>query len=249
MKPGAVKQILVGFAVRAFVAAAISLFVWWLLTTPFKSVPLPGAVVIATVRVLNFPVALAGELLYPIRGFDLVFENGSSWCDFCPPGQMLWMQLRLAIPVYIVLFYVPALTRGIARRNPRFLMRGLIGLLIYSTFALTFPRLSSGLDPRGNLRFAAAGFVILTVAAAFAWSHLSSRLKLAGVLGVMFVGAYALGFTPTLIAATVDEAVAQYTSRLALLFIGVGGTLSLVWATEKLLDSLRGLRREPATSH
>jgi hypothetical protein len=71
------KRLLIGFAVRIAIAAAISLFVWWLFTTPYDRLPLPRGAISVIVRVLDFPVAVAGELLYPIRGMELVFVDRS----------------------------------------------------------------------------------------------------------------------------------------------------------------------------
>src|SRR6266852_1220902 len=104
----AMRRIAIGFIVRLVVSTVISLTGWWLFSTPFDRLPLPRAAIWPIVRVLDFPVALAAELL-PIRGMELIFHDPASWCDFCTNGELLRMQMRIAIPVYLLLLYVPTL--------------------------------------------------------------------------------------------------------------------------------------------
>jgi hypothetical protein len=171
------------------IATAISLAVWWLSTTPFDRLPLPRPAVITLVRFLDFPVALAGELLYPIRGMELVFDDHGSWCDFCPTGEMFRQQIRLAVPVYLVLLYLPTLLRSVLRRDSRLFSRILIGLIVYAAFTTAFFLFIGGRVGRTDLRIAAMWLLILSAAAAFAWSKLSARLKIAGVTVVLLLGA------------------------------------------------------------
>jgi len=79
------RRFIIGFALRLIVATLISLSIWWLFTTPFDRIPLPRAAVAMIIRVIDFPGALAGEVL-PIRGIELVFDDHDTWCDFCPLG-------------------------------------------------------------------------------------------------------------------------------------------------------------------
>jgi hypothetical protein len=63
----------IGFIPRPVTATIISLAVWWLFTTPFSRLPLPRAAASVLVRVINLPVALAGEVLDPFWGVQIVF--------------------------------------------------------------------------------------------------------------------------------------------------------------------------------
>jgi hypothetical protein len=227
------RRIAIGLALRLIGATVVSLIVWWLFTTPFDRIPLPrSAAIFAIVRILNFPVALAGELLYPIRGLELLFRDYDTWCDFCSTGEMFRQQMRLAVPVYVTLFYIPTVLRSIARRNARLFKRVVIGLLVYATFtAACFLMTSAG--GRGAVRLAAIWFLILAAAAAFAWSPMDRRSKIGALAAVVLVGAWVFPFM------MLDAAYLNYVSYLFFLTIGVSGTLSLTWAIEKGLDSIR----------
>ena len=229
------RKLAIGFAVRLIASIVISLTVWWLFTTPFDRIPLPRSVVTVLVRVLDFPVALAGEVL-PIRGMELVFDDHDTWCDFCQPVEMVRLQLRLAIPVYLVLLYVPALLRPPARRRPRLFKRIVIGLSIYAILTTAYFLITPDSDRRGDLRIAAMWLVILAAAAAVAWSNLAERMKAIGISAVLLVGAWAFGFMMTFIAPKIDEVRPYYVWYLVQLIFGVCGTLWLTWAIEKGVD-------------
>ncbi len=94
------RRISLGLVLRLIIATALSFIVWWLAVTPFDRLFRPRVITIGIVRILNFPVALAGELLYPIRGMQVVFREDDTWCDFCSLSEMFRQQVRLAIPVY-----------------------------------------------------------------------------------------------------------------------------------------------------
>jgi hypothetical protein len=104
------KRIAIGFTVRLVVATLISALIVWLFTTPFDRVPIPRDLHIAAGRVLNFPVAVAGRLT-SYRGFDVWPESGSSWCCFCSWEYYVWSQMRVSIPTYLLLLYLPAAMR------------------------------------------------------------------------------------------------------------------------------------------
>jgi len=230
------RRIFIRFTLRFLVATVISLLVWWLSTTPFDRLPLPRTVIITTVRLLNFPVALAGELFYPIRGIQLLFEDYSTWCDFCPVGEMFRQQMRIAIPTYLVLLYIPAAMRSIVRRDARLLKRIVIGLLIYTAFTTAYFLVTGGGDRRGDVRIAAMWFLILSATAAFAWSKIEPRWKFAAVVAVLLVGAWAFPFMMAFIAPKMDEVRPYFVSYLVLLIFGVGGTLWLTWGVENAIE-------------
>lgn len=56
------KRVVIGFGLRLVGATIISVIIVWLSITPFDRVPIPRGLHIATARVLNFPVAVAGRL-------------------------------------------------------------------------------------------------------------------------------------------------------------------------------------------
>jgi hypothetical protein len=122
---------------------------------------------------------------------ELVFDDHEPWCDFCPVSEMFWQQIRLAIPVYLVLLYLPTLFRSIRRGEPRVFHRVLIGLMVYAVFTSAFFLLSGSHHGRADLRIAAMWLLILSVAEAAAWSKLAPRMKAAAVGAVLLVGAWA----------------------------------------------------------
>jgi hypothetical protein len=160
------RRISLGLVLRLIIATALSFIVWWLAVTPFDRLFRPRVITIGIVRILNFPVALAGELLYPIRGIQVVFRDDDTWCDFCSLSEMFRQQVRLAIPVYLFLFYVPAALRSIARKDARLFKRIVVGLLIYTAFATAYFLMTADGNRRGDVRVAAMCFLILAVAVA-----------------------------------------------------------------------------------
>jgi len=57
-----------------------------------------------------------------------VFSHRGEWCDFCSAQQVLWSHVRFAVPVYVVLFYLPMLlswligklrAKGTTKMGPR----------------------------------------------------------------------------------------------------------------------------------
>jgi len=211
------RRFIIGFALRLIIATLISLSVWWLFTTPFDRIPLPRAVVVMIIRVIDFPVALAGEVL-PIRGIELVFDDHDTWCDFCPLGEVFRQQMRLAIPVYVLLLYVPSVIGSIARRNPRLLKPMVIVTSIYVIAVVTYFVSTSTWDRRSEVRVAAICLVTLAAAAAVAWSNLSARMRTIGIAAVLVAGAWAFSLLMN-----------DFVSDLVLLIAGVGGTLALTW--------------------
>jgi hypothetical protein len=242
------RRISIGLVLRLIIATLISLLVWWLSTTPFDRLPLPRPAILVIVRILDFPVALAGELLYPIRGMELVFRDYDTWCDFCSIGEMFWQQMRIAIPTYLILLDIPILLRAVARRDTRLFKRIVIGLLIYTMFTAAFLVMGNG-DRRGDVRIAVLCLLILSAAAGVAWSNLTERLKGAGISFVLLIGAWSFVFMRTFIAPKMDEVRPYFVSYLLLLIAGVGGTLLLTWAIESGIDWWRRGRSNRAESH
>jgi hypothetical protein len=113
------KRFVIGFAARLVVATLISAFIVSLYIAAFDRVPIPRDLHIAAVRVLNFPVAVAGGLT-PYRGFEVWPNARQTLCCFCSPEQMILAQMRVSILTYLLLLYVPAAMRlGVRRLRDR----------------------------------------------------------------------------------------------------------------------------------
>jgi len=232
-----------GFALRLAGATALSLLVWWLAVTPFDRLPPPlsrSSFLFIAIRILNFPVAVAGELFYPIRGVQVLFDGYSTWCDFCPPDELFRHQMRIAIPTYLVLFYLPSLTRSIARRDARLFRRIVIGLLVYALFTTAFFLIIADSIGRSAFRAAALCLLILSAAAAFAWSKIGPRWKLTAIVAVLLAGASIFSF----IASDSGGTRPFFVSYLMLLIFGVSATLGMTWAIERLAIYASNPRRE-----
>ena len=118
----------IGFLHRLAYATLCGLATWTILATEASRVingrPAPGApqILIPIAMVLDYPIALVSRLRIPyFAGIDLFFGDGVG--EFMPSGEVLSWHLRVAIPTYILLFYVPnvceALGRGVRARWKR----------------------------------------------------------------------------------------------------------------------------------
>jgi len=212
------------FILRLVLATGISLEVWFLYVTPLDRVALARDAIAAVVQLLNFPVAVAGEFFYPLRGILLVFDDGGTWCEFCGYGEMMRRQLQLAIPVYLFLMYLPALIRRIAR-DRRLVRRIVIGLAIYACYAAIFFAINSG---GSDFRVAAKWFLILAAAASIAWSNAGMRWKIGGVIAVILDGAWMSAELDTFLTPKVDDVLAFYPLHL---MWAIAGVVTLLWLT------------------
>jgi hypothetical protein len=100
---------LLGLSHRLAYAIAVALTGFFLIVMPI------GLRIEFLVRLLDLPVAAAG-LLLPLewRGIDLWFQP-QEW-GYVDPLQGLLRHLRVAIPAYVVLFYVPNVLSAVYRR-------------------------------------------------------------------------------------------------------------------------------------
>lgn len=110
-----VRRSLVGFVHRVVYATLFALLAWHACTWPFDS-RVQRRVATAVCYTLDFPTAIIGHVTSPYRGIDVFFDRGGEWCDFCPAQQVLWNHVRFAVPVYVVLFYVPTLVLWMVRK-------------------------------------------------------------------------------------------------------------------------------------
>ncbi len=108
------QQIILGFVVRCAAAAFIALIGWWSCVTARVAETVRPVVC----RLLDWPIATVG-LLFPKwwAGIDAFY--GRNLCDFCTPGERLTRHLELAIPVYVLLLYVPTFIRWIVEKRRR----------------------------------------------------------------------------------------------------------------------------------
>lgn len=85
---------------------------------PFDQIPLPLAVHEPLLKVLDLPVAAVNTLLpWQWKGIDVWSskrqpEHESVW-------RTLLVHLRVAVPVYVLLFYVPNVIAALVRRRKR----------------------------------------------------------------------------------------------------------------------------------
>jgi hypothetical protein len=92
-------------------AAFLALLTWFSCAAPLGTHPHTQGLIC---KVLDWPVATVGQLFPRWYGVD-VFYGGRS-CDFCKPIDFVWSHTRLAVPVYVVLFYLPNFVVWIVRR-------------------------------------------------------------------------------------------------------------------------------------
>ncbi|HJW96075.1 MAG TPA: hypothetical protein VJ901_20875 [Thermoanaerobaculia bacterium] len=178
-----------GFIARLAIAIGISYGVWWLFVTPLPRMPLTLSQLELVLRVISFPVAVTGEMFYPLHGVVLVLSMGSEWHDFYTFREHFQAHMLLATATYLFVLYVPQMLHRL-RGNRRLVRRIVIGFLTYAGFAAIFCALSSA-DAATNLVIVAKGFLILACAATIAWSNASMRWKIGGVLAVMLTGVWA----------------------------------------------------------
>jgi hypothetical protein len=107
---------LLGFIHRVAYAALVSFVVWFLWTARFDTLPLGRDLQLRIVSVLDFPVAMVSEQM-PLDGWRSIDPFSRDQMGHNEPNEkvLLW-HLRLAMPVYVVLFYLPNLVLWIVRR-------------------------------------------------------------------------------------------------------------------------------------
>jgi hypothetical protein len=222
-----VKRAAIGFIARLLGAAAISAIIAWGFQLRFDEIPLPRNVYIRLLQVLNFPVALAGQLVPSIRGFDILYYDGQ-WCDFCSLQYTVGRQLMLAIPVYTALLYLPKVLKPIRRsRDPRFVKTVILTLTCATEIAVYFA-IRGAADGASAVRLCALCCLIVAAAAACAWSSLRKPLKVAALAVVIVAGGWVSATVALGLNVRVDNAWVWFAGHLALVALEVTGAL---WIT------------------
>jgi hypothetical protein len=222
-----VKRAAIGFVVRLLGAAAFSAIIAWGFFLRFDEIPLPRNIYSRLIQVLNFPVALAGQLVPSIRGFDLLYYDGQ-WCDFCSLQYMVCRQLLLAIPVYTALLYLPKVLTPIRRsRDPLFVKTVILTLTCASEIAAYFA-IRGGADGATAVRLCTLCCLIVAAAAACAWSSLRRSLKVSALAVVIVAGGWASATVALGLNVRVDSAWVWFAGHLALVALEVTGAL---WIT------------------
>jgi len=108
-------RVLVGFVHRVVYATLFALLAWHACTWQFGNSLVQRRVATAVCYTLDFPPAIVSRITSPYRGIDVFFNRGE-WCETCPWQQELWLHVRFAVPVYVMLFYVPTGLGWIVRR-------------------------------------------------------------------------------------------------------------------------------------
>jgi hypothetical protein len=120
------RRSVIGGLHRVAYATLLGVAGWYLTVVPFGMTPLPRTVHVAALRVLDFPIAIVNSVLpWQLRGIDVFAterqpERANMW-------QLLHAHLRVSVPTYVLLFYVPmaawtvrkALRERHARKNIR----------------------------------------------------------------------------------------------------------------------------------
>jgi hypothetical protein len=101
-------RLAVGLAHRVAYATVFALAAWHACTWPLESAK-QRTIAKIVCYAFNFPTAVIGRVTAPYRGIDVIFDRGGEWCDFCSAQQVLWYHLRFAVPVYVLLFYLPTI--------------------------------------------------------------------------------------------------------------------------------------------
>ena len=66
---------------------------------------------------LTFPTSVIGLITYPQTGIDVIFNEGASqWCHHCTAQEVLWYHAKFAVPIYVLLFYLPSAAGWIVHR-------------------------------------------------------------------------------------------------------------------------------------
>jgi hypothetical protein len=111
------RNTVLGLVHRIAYASLLSLIAWTACTWPYGTSVWQRRVVKSVCYATNLPTAIVGRLTAPYRGMDVMFDRGGEWCDFCSREQEFWYHMRFAVPVYVVLFYIPTLVLWIIRRR------------------------------------------------------------------------------------------------------------------------------------
>lgn len=92
------------FIHRVAYATLIRFIVWFLWTARFDTLPLGRDLQLGIVKVLDFPVAMVRERM-PLTGWLSIDPFSRDQMGHNEPNEkvLLW-HLRLAVPVYVVLF-------------------------------------------------------------------------------------------------------------------------------------------------
>lgn len=111
-------RVLPGLAHRIAYATVVSVAIWYLLLVPFSETSLPRPLHDGLLKLLDLPIAAVNTILpWQWKGIDAWSserqpEYGSIW-------KLLYVHLRIAVPVYVALFYLPNAIAWIVRRARR----------------------------------------------------------------------------------------------------------------------------------
>jgi hypothetical protein len=112
----------VGLVHRVIYATLFAMLGWYSCLFP-PGFPRQAGVQRGLCYALTYPLAVIGRLTEPYRGLDVFFGQGGEWCDFCTAQQVLWYHIRFAVPVYVVLFYLPKIAVFILSQMKRRIRR------------------------------------------------------------------------------------------------------------------------------
>lgn len=235
---------LAGFIHRVVYATLFGMAGWYSCVFP-PGFPWQEPVQEILCYVLTFPPAVVGQMTYPLSSMDLFFSR-IPWCHHCSAQEVLWYHLRFAVPVYVMLFYLPAFVVLVARRDRQLFTRMMIGLMIYTVMSAVFFLATNGTDRGNDIRVVAMWFVVLAAAAAFAWSKLDRTHRVLGVVGVVLLGAWAIPFELTFIAPKMDGV--QISDYIAYVFVLLAAVTLLLGTTRAIEYALERMRERRTAS-
>ena len=108
----------IGLVHRVMYAKLLAAFVWYLAVVPYAVTPIPRAIHHPLLLILDLPLApVSTHLPSQLKTIDAF--SSARQPEYDSVWQYLHVHLRTAVPIYVVVFYVPALVQWVRRRVRR----------------------------------------------------------------------------------------------------------------------------------
>ena len=115
MKSG---PVVAGLAHRVAYAIVIGVAIWYFALVPFSETSIPRPLHEWLLKLLDLPIAAVNAILpWQWKGIDVWSSERQP--EYSNVLKMLRVHLRVAVPVYVLLFYVPNAVRWVMRRGRR----------------------------------------------------------------------------------------------------------------------------------
>lgn len=209
-----------------------SLMGWYACIAPWNS-EWQASVQTTLCYVLTFLPAVVSQFTQPLSSMDLFFAR-VTWCHNCSTQEAVWRHLRVAVPVYVALFYMPAVLKSVVAHSRVLRRRILIFSVLFPvTTSILFLSTASG-DRGDEVRAAGFWLLIWAAVATVVWSSLGDSIKRVSVLGIILIGA---AFLPSTMQPSFASDVGGVSVFIAQVFIVAAVTavfLTGFWCFEKL---------------